>query len=155
MTKPLSEKLDTFILKWFNRHSHLFEFTDEDTFEEGEAWYKQWRYQFQTTGKMKIWTGKSQNSIYGSSIVNIYARAWHDWCHYTNALDFTLSNELLVAEFQIASLPESWEYERLLIEADTKGQSLHYEEWGQFPKNQRDFVLNYVSIHEEKQDLPF
>lgn len=144
MIEPLSNRLEAYIIDWFSLHSSKFELIDEDPFEEGEEWYQQWRTSFEKTGKMQIWTGASSSSIHSSALVNIYARAWHDWTHYCNNWDFTPVQETNVCHAQQAELPEDWYFEKQLLEADIIGQLQYLEENGEFPEDQRAFTMKYL-----------
>ena len=144
--KPLSRRLNNFIKEWFKMHSKSFEFVDDDSFEEGEQWYIDWRSNFKKTGKIKVWKGASGTSIYGSPIVNNYARAWHDWCHYWGEFDFTPEQELEVCEMQQRGLPKDWHFEKLLLQAETLGQQEHLAQYGKFPEDQRAFTIDYLKL---------
>lgn len=103
------------------------------------------------TGRMLVWNGASENTIYDDAEVNYAFRAWHDWCHWFGHFDFSLGGERLAAEMQKAHLRSlyvgckeltRWE---AIIDAEVNGQAAYAEYWGIFPNHQRAFVEAYLS----------
>lgn len=98
------------------------------------------------TGRLVIWTGGSDQTIYGCPEHNIAARAWHDAVHYRTQLPTTLAGEAGVCYVQCWQLLQeygnddevrSW-IELLLTEVI--GQALEFAQTGEFPKDQRGFT---------------
>lgn len=97
------------------------------------------------TGRILVWAGASDRTIFGDEEVNHAFRAWHDWCHYTHKLPFTYAGEIRVAFVQAAHLVRLYgqtpETERwvAMIFAEVIGQSAFQEATGQFPVDQELF----------------
>lgn len=115
-----------------------FENDEYDTFEAILGHYK-------ATNRVAIWSGASDNNIFGSSEINLLFRVWHDYIHITNNLNFDAINEIKVAKIQSAQLPFNMLEEKLLIEADIIGQVLYYLEYNEFPIDQRKFTIDFLT----------
>lgn len=44
-------------------------------------------------GRMLVYSGGSEQTIYGDPEVNFAFRAWHDWCHWQGRYDFSHEGE--------------------------------------------------------------
>jgi hypothetical protein len=99
--------------------------------------------QFTAGRELVIWSGGSDNTVWGSADNNYKFRAIHDLIHVKHGLDFTLSGELTVARIQ-AELFQSDQLGRLVI-AEVQGQAEHYFETGEFPVNQIEFIKQYLT----------
>ena len=143
-SEPFSKRLNDWLNGWekyMNISGTYIVATSDgsicDTYDKIQTYYKE-------TGNLLIWSGCCDRSIYGNKLANIQARAWHDWHHLQNGLGFNSADEIRVGELQIADLPADWYLERLLISADVKGQILHHLKYGEFPADQRAFVIDYI-----------
>lgn len=99
-------------------------------------------YDFDKT--LHIWTGASDNNIFGSSDLNILFRVWHDYTHVKYNLDFEPINEIQVCNIQMSNLPEDYNFEKLLINSDITGQVLYFSKFGEFPTDQRKFTIDFL-----------
>ncbi len=115
-----------------------------DTFEKLAA-------HVQETGRMLVWNGASEHTIFGDDETNFAFRAWHDFCHVKGGFPFTPEGEAKAAAMQIEHIravygytPES-DYMARLIDAEVNGQvgyaTMHNDE---FPSNQAAFVRHYL-----------
>lgn len=118
-----------------------FDVTDDgslcDTFEKLEAYYTE-------TGRIRVWSGGSEETIFGSPETNHAFRAWHDLCHLLLGEPFTPEGESEVAELQkqmVISRGGPSLFLRIL-DIEINGQIRYYEEHGSFPVNQRQFMLD-------------
>lgn len=103
------------------------------------------------TGRMTVWNGASDCTIYDSAEVNWAFRAWHDWCHWKGQHDFTLAGERAVMQMQRDHLrtvygpthPDLplWD---AILEAEIIAQAHIHIESGAFPMDQRTFVEELV-----------
>lgn len=96
------------------------------------------------TGRMLVWSGASDRTIYADSRVNWIMRAWHDSCHLTGSHDFTIPGESAACEAQLAAMrvtfpraPESW---RQAIWLEVIGQAIEAARTGEFVADQIGFV---------------
>jgi len=98
------------------------------------------------TGRMAVWSGASDDTIYGCPETNWAARAWHDWAHWRYQLPFTLAGEIAAAFVQVRHLAafHGDEVETVdmaaLILAEVIGQAEHLQRTGQFVTEQRAFT---------------
>lgn len=95
------------------------------------------------------WEG-SDHTIFGAPGINHAFRAWHDWCHWQGAFDFSSYGEWATCNLQIQHLrkffgtnaqTESWA--RLLI-AEIIGQRQYFERYRAYIADQRAFVRAYL-----------
>lgn len=98
--------------------------------------------------RMLVWSGASEFTVFGCREVNWAYRAWHDWCHWQGTHDFTLEGEAATAEMQSQQLfalygvTSKTRYWQRIIHADIVAQGQYAAEFGDFPVDQRAFVIN-------------
>ena len=131
-----SPRLNEYILNLVEALGIKYTVTDEDLSEADVL--------KQNPKDLKIWSGGSENTIFGDPEVNYAFRAWHDWVHITSQLDFSPLNEARVAFIQAAMLPEEWTFERNLILIEVIWQVLHHDATGEFVDDQRDFTVHIL-----------
>lgn len=99
------------------------------------------------TGRMLVWSGASDDTIFADREVNWAFRAWHDWCHLSGGFDFTLAGETEAAKMQIEHVRALYgrrpDWERI-IWAEVVGQATYFRDQGKFPAEQRAFTESYV-----------
>lgn len=95
-----------------------------------------------TSSPLIVWSGASQDTIYGDASVNHAFRAWHDSIHIKQCLPFTLEGEAAVARIQANEIGGQYA-DIILAEIDAQAQyfSLH----GKFPEHQLNFMLKVLS----------
>lgn len=109
------------------------------------------------TGRIAVWTGASQQTIFGDAEMNWRFRAWHDSVHIAHALPFTMAGETMAAYIQCAQLirtmPENGT-ERgkalQLILCEVIGQAHEYELHGAFPADQLAFTAAHLGEFEHE-----
>ena len=105
------------------------------------------------TGRMLVWSGASENTIFADAEVNYAFRAWHDWQHLTYQFPFTLEGEKAAAACQIADIAaifgQSAAVKRFarLIWCEVVGQAEYKERTGEFPTDQVDFARNWLATN--------
>lgn len=146
-TLPFSQRLNDFITQWFTNHWDMFVLTDEDDFDVNDlqGTLDKHREQFLRTGKIHIWTGASDKTIFASAKVNHYFRAWHDYIHVTENLGYDFIGESAVCKIQQAQLPLDWGFERALVDSEIVGQALYYMKYNEFIDDQRAFTLQFLT----------
>lgn len=112
--------------------------------------------------RLKIWKGASDCTIFGVPEINWKFRALHDSFHIKFDLGFSAKDELLVnylqqQEFSFDGLPA---FELQLLNIETAGQILFYEQNKAFPSDQRKFAIselykfyNYTKRAEKRPEL--
>lgn len=145
---PLSERLNKFITDKYNLYNSIYNivFTDTDDFDENdiEGTFAKHVERFVNSGTIHIWTGASDNTIFGDPKINHYFRAWHDVEHLVNRLGYDYLDESVVCEIQKSKLPQDWHFERALIHAEITGQAQYNMKTGFFVKDQRLFTKAYI-----------
>lgn len=149
--EPFSQRLNDFIVSWYIEHKEKvhFEFVSEDDFNPKDIKGTLNRYieRYKNEGIIKIWTGASENSIFGNEVVNILYRCFHDYVHITSNAGFDLAGETLTASIQCSLLPSSdWLFEKQLIMADIVGLNLfHRANNKEYVINQRQFIIDFLT----------
>lgn len=118
---------------------------------------------YNETGRLCIWAGASEGTVYGAPQHNWMYRAWHDWCHISSGVCnrrhgplgcFEPSAERDVTAWQAGPV-QSTLFQRVVL-ADTGGQAIHFGMHGAFPEDQMRFTLDIVNgtgEHEVRQEL--
>lgn len=102
-------------------------------------------------GRLTVWRGGSENTIFGCAETNYCFRAWHDWTHIHHDFDFTLQGEFNTALSQIDQLRALYPgHDRLdawcaMVWIDVAAQALFYHRHGSFIQNQRGFALHHLA----------
>lgn len=102
-------------------------------------------------GRITVWSGASDQTIFGDPEVNYAFRAWHDATHLALGAEFDDNGEEAVCWRQIDNVRKLYGKRTAtvfkgIISAEIQGQ-LHYEKRvGRFPRNQREFVLRYLGL---------
>ena len=105
--------------------------------------YEDLRQAYASLGYIPVSPIGCETSIYGDARVNLASRAWHDATHLQHGLGFNASDEIAVARIQCASAGIA--RDRALLWADIAGQVRYFETFGEFPNDQKAFVLDYVA----------
>lgn len=146
MTAPISKHFNAVVLTMANLIlPRGFDVSDDapGTFEELQAHYDR-------TGRILVWSGASENTIFGDREVNYAFRAWHDANHLRFALPFTLMGEMLVADIQKGQVRKRYgdgrytDFYNALIEMEVVGQAKAFHETGAFPEDQMAFARAYM-----------
>ncbi|NCT81898.1 MAG: hypothetical protein GXC94_02030 [Comamonadaceae bacterium] len=102
-----------------------------------------------TRRAMRVWSGGSDSTVYGSAEANYAFRYLHDLGHYIHGLTFSYAHEVELARIQAAQVAQAFgkdSLELLVYRADTEGQSTFNDAYGAFPEDQARFVL-HVALH--------
>ena len=104
-------------------------------------------------GRMVVYSGGSEQTIYGDLEVNFAFRAWHDWCHWRGRFDFShegeraacaMQGDHLIARYGESAQTRRW---RRILQAEIIGQRDYFDRHGKFPEDQRAFVAAYLAEH--------
>ena len=108
------------------------------------------RADYDKTGRIKISTLHSDNSIYGDPFVNWCGRAWHDYCHLAMGAEFDAKGEYAASQLQIQQMRDAVkehtqvEWFARIINAEVNGQVEYYLQHGEFPVNGYEFTKGYL-----------
>ena len=100
---------------------------------------------FGNSGRMVIWAGESQHTIYGAPEVNWGFRAIHDQLHLDTNIGFDPLAEIHLARLQIASMRLEGTIADLVY-AEIAGQAEYYQKTGNFVTDQLEFNLHHSGI---------
>jgi hypothetical protein len=112
--------------------------------------FKGLKQEYERRGRITVFSGNSDNSIFADVTINQMARAWHDWAHIQANADFSLRGEELACDLQctqISSRFNATEAEGLIriLRADVIGQAQYYEKHRKYVRRQKDFVVEYLT----------
>lgn len=112
---------------------------------------------YQETGRICVWAGASDGTVFGDRKHNWMYRAWHDWCHIISGVCnrrhgplgcFEPSAEQDVTSFQLAPLGTAFAE---VVKVDTAGQTAYYGLHEQYVDHQGEFachLLNRTGHHD-------
>jgi hypothetical protein len=99
-----------------------------------------------STGKLVVWGGGSDTSIYACPEHNAAFRAWHDSVHWRHQLPMNFAGEAATVYVQIKHLltqygleTETEDWAALLL-CEVIGQNLTYIQTGEYPADQRAYT---------------
>lgn len=90
---------------------------------------------------LTVWSGASDNTIWGEPSLNYKFRAWHDSLHIRTGLDFSVKAELELTRLSLSYFDGNLAE---VIRAEVGGQVEHFERFGTFPTDQVAFVIDYA-----------
>lgn len=104
----------------------------------------------ETNGRIMVYSGASEKTIYADREVNYCFRAWHDWCHWKGRFDFSLKGETAVRRMQSdhlrllygdTAITRRW---RKILYIEIVEQWLFNKRHGYFPDDQMSFTRSYL-----------
>lgn len=102
------------------------------------------------TGRIQVWNGASDQTIFGDAEINYAFRAWHDWSHWRGQHAFTPRGEAAVARMQVTHIRALYGRGRVarklarMVRAEVIGQIRHHLRHGAFPEDQASFAATYL-----------
>ena len=143
---PFSIRLNSIIEEWFENHKQYFVFVDEDDFDGNdiEGTFQKHMKRFSDERVIHIWTGASDNTIFGNPTVNHKFRAWHDYIHITRGFGYDYLGESIVCDIQKNMLPQDLTFEKELVHVEIVGQAQYFMLNKEFLSNQRKFTIDYL-----------
>lgn len=104
---------------------------------------------FARDGRVTVWTGASENTIFDDAETNWAFRAWHDAAHLAHGLPFTIEGETATAYVQASHLIGEYgdgddvvEMVALLL-CEVVGQAERFARYGEFPADQMAYTRAY------------
>ena len=94
------------------------------------------------------------NTIYGKDYVNFAFRSWHDTLHVLTQLSMTFEDEMKLGLLHTQTIKRLGLSPicQAIMYFDTCGQSIYYSIWGDFPVNQKQFVLGCLKLSKKCYD---
>lgn len=112
---------------------------------------KKLKAEYAERGRITVYSGASDNTIFDDPGTNHKFRAWHDWCHLHLDADFSFQGEVRAAVLQIQHVmfrygmgDTTYEIMRYLW-AEVVGQAAYWQKHRKYVKDQRAFVSAYVA----------
>ena len=110
---------------------------------------------YERTGKILVWSGASDNTIFAKPETNHRFRAWHDWIHVVNKLPFDYAGEMKALAIHKAHVHLMWcrgsisYYDAIKImyfalDIEIREQLNFHKDTGYFPDNQRKFTIDFA-----------
>lgn len=104
---------------------------------------------YETTGRVLVWSGASESTVFACRETNYAFRAWHDSKHILFNLPFTMDGEAAVMRLQQADIRALYDGPRAdlfcaILEAEIIGQGEYNALHGGYPVNQLAFVAAYL-----------
>lgn len=145
---PLSRSLNVAILSIAGR---LFPTGFDTSLTDAPDTLEKLTNHVKTTGRMLVYAGHSDATIFDCEHVNHAFRAWHDWCHVKGQFEFNAKGEEQAFEMQCNHLrtvygadhPDIDEWIAIL-DAEINGQLQHAAVHGDFPQDQMAFVKAWL-----------
>lgn len=99
-------------------------------------------------GRLPVFDGGCENTIYPDARTNHAFRAWHDSIHLANDYDFSRKDEIRIGliHMQQARRAGLSQRDQDMLIADTIGQIEYYEKYGKYVENQVAFVGNVLKF---------
>ncbi|ALF01640.1 hypothetical protein CPT_Percy6 [Caulobacter phage Percy] len=105
------------------------------------------------TGKVAVWSGASDNTIFSCPEHNWAFRAWHDATHYQLQQDFSFAGEANTAFAQCADLLDQYGLDEdtrefcAIILCEVIGQSAYFHLHGELVPDQRKFYAENIKAY--------
>lgn len=145
-TKPLSVRFNVAVLQICGRVLPR----GYDVAADAPQTYEDLLNHYAVTGRVLVWDGASDSTIFACPEANYAFRAWHDSKHVTASLPFTRDGEIAAMDLQkadIRALYDGAEADSFcaLIGAEICGQFDYCEKRGGFPIDQAGFARAYLA----------
>jgi hypothetical protein len=121
-----------------------------DVSENAPSNFEELKADFAKRGRIAVWSGGSEHTIFGEPDINYMFRAWHDWCHLHGNHDFTVEGERNAALMQCEHIRQRYgdgetaaEFCKLVME-EVCGQAEYQKARGHFPNDQVAFARAYL-----------
>jgi hypothetical protein len=106
--------------------------------------------EFATRGRITVFGGSSDRTIFDSAEVNHAFRAWHDWAHLALDAPFNLDGETAACDLQARQLVtvygdgDTGRELVAILRAEVIGQALYWAKWRTYVADQRAFAAAYM-----------
>lgn len=104
---------------------------------------------YRATGRVLVWSGASERTIFADAHVNHAFRAWHDARHISGGHDFSRNGEFCTMVDMMADVSAIYDGQtaatfRTILRAEILGQREFQDRFGGFPLDQMAFVRDYM-----------
>lgn len=104
---------------------------------------------YRATGRVLVWSGASEKTVFACRETNYAFRAWHDSKHILFGLPFTMEGEATVMRLQQRDIHALYDGTRAdlfcaILEGEIIGQGEYNVIRGGYPVNQLAFVAAYL-----------
>lgn len=112
------------------------------------------------TGRVLVWSGASDQTIFACRETNYSFRAWHDSKHILRKLPFTQAGECAAMKAQQSDIcalydgPQA-DYYYVILDAEIMGQFHYNAARGGFPVDQMGFVSAYLLDQKRALSIDF
>jgi hypothetical protein len=116
--------------------------------------YKRLKAEHDARGKITVFSGGSDRTIFDDAGTNHKFRAWHDWAHLQLGATFSLSGETAACELQCTQIEKTYgqgetgQELAALIRAEVIGQATYWHRHRKFVVDQVAFVKAYLADRE-------
>lgn len=149
-SEPFSPRLNMWLTNFYQMNKESFIFTDTDEFDSkniSQTLATQME-RYQKTGKILVWIGASDKTIFGENPSGINGnwafRCFHEMTHISRGIGFNFAGESMVCSIQCSMIPVDWVLERELIQIEIIGQNQYFNIHKCFLKDQRKFAIDYM-----------
>ncbi len=127
-----------------------------DVSDDAPGTYKALTTHYEKTGRVLVWSGASEFSVYACRETNYAFRAWHDSKHILFNLPFDMAGEVEVMRLQQADVRALYDGRQAdlfcaILEAEVIGQGEYNNLYGGYPVDQFAFVAAY--LHDPRRAL--
>lgn len=114
---------------------------------------------YEATGRVLVWNGASDKTIFAYPEVNFAFRAWHDSKHIVGGFPFDRAGELAALEMQILDIRAIYDGATAdlfcdILTAEIMGQFSYKERHGGFPVDQIGFAKAWISHGQHPGSTP-
>lgn len=148
VAEPLSRSLNVAILSIAGR---LFPTGFDTALTGAPDTLEKLNAHIERTGRMLVYSGHSDATIFDCENVNHAFRAWHDWCHWKGQFAFDAQGEKQAFEMQCDHLRKVYGEDHpelshwvAILDAEINGQVQHSAVHGHFPHDQKAFVKAWL-----------
>lgn len=111
---------------------------------------KRLKAEYASRGRITIYSGGSEGTIFDCADTNRMFRAWHDHAHLTLDANFSFEGETAACEYQIAQIfarygdGDTGQEMARVLRAEVIGQALFWQRNRRYVSRQRAFTLAYL-----------
>ena len=141
--EPLSKAFNVAVMAMANRLMPM----GYDIAENAPSTLEKLQAHVAETGRICVWNGASDKTIFAYPEHNWAFRAWQDWCHYKHNLEFNEAGKRKACDMQKQHIQKYYGYgpqSQLfcdLLEFEIMGQFEYKKVFGNFPEDQMALAI--------------
>lgn len=122
-----------------------------DVAKEAPNTLEETKNHFESTGRILVWSGASDKTIFGCAETNYAFRAWHDYRHITENAPFNFKGETITYIKQCEDIRTIYEGEQAdfycsVLFAEIIGEIRYRNKNGEFPAQQNAFIRAFLQV---------